>query len=51
MSWGKCKEDSVWRKILDYFTSATHVGCTATPIETKEASSQTYFGERFLNTL
>ena len=42
---GSAKEDSSWRKILDYFSSATHVGCTATPIETKEASSQTYFGE------
>lgn len=42
---GSAKEYSAWRKILDYFSSATHVGCTATPIETKEASSQTYFGE------
>lgn len=42
---GSAKEDSAWRKILDYFSSATHIGCTATPIETKEASSQTYFGE------
>lgn len=42
---GSAKEDSAWRKILDYFSSATHVGCTATPIETKEASSQSYFGE------
>jgi len=42
---GSAKEDSAWRKVLDYFSSATHVGCTATPIETKEASSQTYFGE------
>lgn len=32
-------------KILDYFSEATHIGCTATPIETKQASSQTYFGE------
>jgi type I restriction enzyme R subunit len=42
---GSAKEDSAWRKVLDYFSSATHVGCTATPIETKEASSQNYFGE------
>ena len=42
---GSAKEESAWRKILDYFSSATHVGCTATPIETKEASSSTYFGE------
>ncbi len=42
---GSAKEESAWRKVLEYFSSATHVGCTATPIETKEASSQTYFGE------
>jgi type I restriction enzyme, R subunit len=42
---GSAKEDSAWRKVLDYFSSATHIGCTATPIETKEASSFTYFGE------
>jgi len=42
---GSAKEDSVWRKILDYFSSATHIGCTATPVETTEASNQTYFGE------
>lgn len=42
---GSAKEESAWRKILDYFSSATQIGCTATPIETKEASSQTYFGE------
>lgn len=42
---GSAKEESAWRKILDYFSSATHIGCTATPIETKEASSQTYFGK------
>ena len=42
---GSAKEDSAWRKILDYFSEATHIGCTATPVETKEASSSTYFGE------
>lgn len=42
---GSAKEESAWRKILDYFSTATHIGCTATPIETKQASSQTYFGE------
>ena len=43
---GSAKEESAWRKILDYFSSATHIGCTATPIETKEVSSQSYFGEK-----
>ncbi len=42
---GSAKEESAWRKILDYFSEATHVGCTATPIETQEASSFSYFGE------
>ena len=42
---GSAKEESAWRKILDYFNTATHVGLTATPVETKEASSQKYFGD------
>jgi len=42
---GSAKEDSQWRKILDYFTNATHIGMTATPKETTEISNITYFGE------
>jgi type I restriction enzyme R subunit len=42
---GSAAEDSAWREILDYFSSATHVGLTATPKETKEVSSTHYFGE------
>ena len=42
---GSAKEESAWRKILDYFSEATHIGCTATPVETKEASSFSYFGK------
>ncbi len=42
---GSAKEESAWRRILDYFGQATHIGMTATPTETKEASSQTYFGK------
>ncbi|WP_411954762.1 EcoAI/FtnUII family type I restriction enzme subunit R [Alkalibacillus sp. S2W] len=42
---GSAKEDSNWRKLLDYFSNATHIGCTATPVETNEASSVSYFGE------
>ncbi len=30
---GSAKEDSAWREILDYFSSATHIGLTATPKE------------------
>lgn len=39
------KEDSAWREILEYFSSATQIGLTATPKETKEASNIDYFGE------
>jgi len=42
---GSAAEDSAWRDILDYFTSATHVGLTATPKETKDTSNIHYFGE------
>lgn len=42
---GSAKEESAWRKILDYFSGAAQLGMTATPIETKEASSQSYFGK------
>ncbi|ATR84848.1 restriction endonuclease [Pseudomonas sp. HLS-6] len=42
---GSASEDSAWREILDYFSGATHIGLTATPKETKEVSSITYFGE------
>ena len=34
-----------WRDVLDYFRSATHLGLTATPKETKDVSNITYFGE------
>ena len=42
---GSAKEDSRWRKILDYFSGAIHIGMTATPKETKEVSNIDYFGE------
>ncbi len=42
---GSAAEDSAWREILDYFSSATHLGLTATPKETREVSSTHYFGE------
>ncbi len=42
---GSAAEDSAWREILEYFSSAAHVGLTATPKETKEVSNITYFGE------
>lgn len=42
---GSAKEDSNWRAILDYFSEATHIGMTATPKETADASNINYFGE------
>ncbi len=42
---GSAKKDSNWRKILEYFNSATQIGMTATPKETKYISNIDYFGE------
>lgn len=42
---GSAREDSNWRKILDYFSTASKIGMTATPKETKEISNIDYFGE------
>ena len=42
---GSAKKDSTWRKILDYFSSATQIGMTATPKETRYVSNIDYFGE------
>lgn len=42
---GSAKEESRWRRILNYFSSATQIGMTATPKETKYASNLSYFGE------
>ena len=42
---GSAAEDSSWRDILTYFSSATHIGMTATPKEPEEFSNITYFGE------
>ena len=41
---GSAREDSNWREILEYFSSATQVGLTATPKETKDVSNIDYFG-------
>ena len=42
---GSAKEESRWRLILDYFKSATQLGMTATPKETKYVSNIDYFGK------
>ena len=42
---GSAKEESRWRRILEFFSSATQIGMTATPKETKYISNLNYFGE------
>lgn len=42
---GSAKEESRWRRILEYFSNATQIGMTATPKETKYVSNLNYFGE------
>jgi type I restriction enzyme R subunit len=42
---GIAREDSAWREILEYFSSASQVGLTATPKETKDVSNIDYFGK------
>lgn len=42
---GSVREDSSWREVLDYFSSATQIGMTATPKSSNQASNLEYFGE------
>ncbi|MDU6126718.1 MAG: DEAD/DEAH box helicase family protein [Veillonella sp.] len=42
---GSAKDESRWRRILEYFSSSTQIGMTATPKETKYTSNCHYFGE------
>ncbi|NLI93013.1 MAG: DEAD/DEAH box helicase family protein, partial [Peptococcaceae bacterium] len=42
---GSAKEESQWRRILEYFNTAIQIGMTATPKETREVSNISYFGE------
>lgn len=42
---GSADAESAWREILTYFSSATHIGLTATPKETRHVSNIHYFGE------
>ena len=46
---GSAKEESKWRDILEYFDSATQIGLTATPKETKDVSNIDYFGDPIYN--
>jgi len=42
---GSAADDANWRQILEYFSSATQIGLTATPKETRDVSNMEYFGE------
>ncbi|WP_341939502.1 EcoAI/FtnUII family type I restriction enzme subunit R [Marinimicrobium sp. C2-29] len=42
---GSAAEDSAWREVLEYFSSATQIGMTATPKETEDVSNSDYFGD------
>jgi len=42
---GSARDDSSWREILDYFTGATQLGMTATPLRDDNRDTYAYFGE------
>ncbi len=42
---GSAADDAAWRKVLEYFSSATQIGLTATPKETRDVSNIEYFGD------
>lgn len=42
---GSAKEDSRWRRVLEYFSNGIQLGMTATPKETKSTSNIDYFNE------
>ncbi len=42
---GSAAEDAAWHEVLKYFSTATQIGLTATPKETKEVSNIHYFGD------
>ena len=42
---GSAADDARWRQVLEYFSSATQIGLTATPKETKDVSNIEYFGD------
>lgn len=42
---GSAKEDSRWRRVLEYFNKAVQIGMTATPKETSYVSNIDYFGD------
>jgi type I restriction enzyme R subunit len=42
---GSAADNSAWREILEYFSTATQIGLTATPKETADISTTYYFGD------
>lgn len=42
---GSAKENALWHSVLEYYKGATQIGLTATPKETKDISTQTYFSD------
>lgn len=42
---GSAREESAWRDILEWFEPAVHLGLTATPKETSDVSTLSYFGD------
>ena len=42
---GSAKENSTWHKVLNYFSSATQIGLTATPKYAEGANNINYFGD------
>lgn len=41
---GAARDDSSWRKVLDYFSGAVHFGMTATPLRDDSRDTYDYFG-------
>lgn len=41
---GSAKDESKWREILEYFSSATQIGMTATPLRRDNVDTYRYFG-------
>lgn len=42
---GSARAYGQWREVLEYFSTATQIGLTATPKETKDVSNVDYFGD------
>ncbi|MBZ5730289.1 DEAD/DEAH box helicase family protein [Francisella tularensis subsp. holarctica] len=42
---GSANDDSSWRDIIEYFSSAVHLGLTATPKRDVNGDTYDYFGE------